>query len=69
MTAMLLGKRLVVRPRGAAEVGNGDGFAVEQRGGCHGADLGMRAQRRNWKQRTAEGRRRRNSLADRHKVG
>ena len=51
VTAMLLRKRLVAGPRAAAEVGHRNRFAFEQRGRCHGADLGMCARRRNRQQR------------------
>jgi hypothetical protein len=44
---MLLRERLFARPRGAAEVGNGNRFAFEKRGRRHRADLGMRGRRRN----------------------
>jgi hypothetical protein len=48
--AMLLRERLVAGPRGAAKVGNGNGFALEKPGRRHPADLGMRAGRRNRQQ-------------------
>ena len=60
VTAVLLRKRLIARAGGAAEVGNRNRLAFEQRGGCHAADLAMRARWRNrqqhLEQRLAHGR-------------
>ena len=50
VTAMLLRERPVAGPRAAAKVGHGNGFALDERGRDHPANLVMAPRRRNGQQ-------------------